>query len=143
MPNLLDPTAEIVMSHASSTQMTSDQLLEELRKVHALLQKLEGGISPAQEETKPVLSPKQAFKKDEVVCMVCGKGGMKSLTRHIKQAHDLEPGPYKKQFNVPGSQKLAARSFSEARKKIAEERGLGAKAKAAPRARKAAPKKSV
>ena len=125
MATILDLTAEIVMAHASSNQMTSEELLQVIQKVHSTLQALEGGSTPLVEEPKPTLTIKQAFKKDEVICMVCGKGGMKSLTRHIKQAHDLKPGQYRKQFGIPSSQSLTAKNFSEARKKMAEERGLG------------------
>ncbi len=124
MSTIIDLTAEIVMAHASSTQMSSDELLQEIQKVHALLQAIEGGPTPVAEEPRPPLTLKQAFRKDEVICMVCGKGGMKSLTRHLKQ-HGLKPGQYRKQFGIPSSQSLTARSFSEARRKMAEERGLG------------------
>jgi predicted transcriptional regulator len=125
MSTLLDLTAEIVSAHAGSTQMTSDELLQELQKVYTSLQALEGGSTPLVGEAKPALTLKQAFKKDEVICMVCGQGGMKTLTRHIKQAHDLKAGQYKKQFGIPGKQPLTAKSYSAARKKSAEERGLG------------------
>lgn len=127
MSTLLDLTAEIVKAHAGTTQMKSEELLQELQKVHALLQALEGGAAPSVEEAKPTLTLKQAFRKDEVICMVCGKGGMKTLTRHLKIAHDLKPGQYRKQFGIPRSQSLTAKSFSEARKKSAIERGLGDK----------------
>lgn len=127
MSTILDLTAQIVSSHASSTQMTSNELLQELQKVYSSLQALEGGSTPLVEIAKPTLTVKQAFKKDEVICMVCGKGGMKTLTRHLKTAHELKPGQYRKQFGIPRSQALTAKSFSEARKKMAEERGLGEK----------------
>ena len=145
MATTLDLTAEIVMAHASSTQMTSDELFQEIQKVHALLRAIEGGSTAVVEEVKPALTIKHAFKKDEVICMECGKGGMKTLTRHIKQAHDLKPGQYRKQFGIPSSQSLTAKSLSEARKKMAEERGLGgvlAKAREA-RAAKIREKKSA
>jgi predicted transcriptional regulator len=126
MSTILDLTAQIVSAHASSTQMTSDELLQELRKVFSSLQALEGGSKPLAEGVKPTLTIKQAFKKDEVICMVCGKGGMKTLKKHLEAAHGLKPGQYRKQFGIPSKQPLTAKSYSEARKKSAEERGLGA-----------------
>jgi len=66
---------------------------------------------------------------------------MKTLARHLKTAHDLKPGQYRKQFGIPSSQSLAARSYSESRRQLAIDRGLGeglAKARAARKA--AAPK---
>jgi predicted transcriptional regulator len=56
--------------------------------------------------------------------MICGKGGLKTLTRHLNMVHDMKPGAYRKQFNIPSKQSLTAKSFSDARKKMAEERGL-------------------
>jgi predicted transcriptional regulator len=126
MASILELAADIVSSHASVSAMTTDDLVQEIQKVHAMLLSLEAGIEviPVEEE-KPALTLKQAFKKDEVICMICGKGGMKTLTRHLSQAHDMKPGAYKKQFNIPSKQSLTAKSFSDARKKFALERRLG------------------
>lgn len=126
MATLCELAASIVASHAETTTMTTGQLLKEIDNVYSTLQALESGkgLAPT-EAAKPGLNVKQAFKKEEVICMVCGKGGMKTLTRHIKKAHDLRPGQYRKQFGIPSSQSLTAKNFSEARKKMAEERGLG------------------
>jgi predicted transcriptional regulator len=127
-PTLLELAANIVSSHASVSEMTTEELLQEIQRVHATLQKLEGGIqeeAAAPEEPKaPVMSLKKAFQADQVFCMVCGKGGMKTLARHLAQAHGLKPGEYRKQFNIPKAQPLTARNFSETRKKMAQERGL-------------------
>lgn len=70
------------------------------------------------------MSVKEAFRKNEVVCMVCGKGGFKTLARHLSTAHQMKPGAYKKQFGIPREQALSAKSYSESRKKMALDRGL-------------------
>jgi predicted transcriptional regulator len=119
----MELVAGIVSAHASTNQLSSDELLAELQKVHSTLKALETG-APAEAEAKPSITIKQAFKKDEVVCMVCGKGGFKTLTRHLKHAHELKPGQYRKQFNIPTSQTLAAKNYSEARRQAALDRGL-------------------
>jgi predicted transcriptional regulator len=148
MATLLEMAAEIVSSHASVTSMSTEELLLELQKVHAALKNIEAGtevVVPESEEVKPALTVKEAFKKNEVVCMVCGKGGFKTLARHLKQAHGLKPGEYKKQFGIPSKQPLAARSFSQARREMAQQRGLSdvlAKARET-RAAKLLAKKSV
>jgi predicted transcriptional regulator len=126
MASILELVSDIVSSHASVTAMTSDELVQEIQKVHAMLVSLEAAIEVIPvEEGAPVITLKQAFKKDEVICMVCGKGGMKTLARHLMQKHDMKPGAYRKQFNIPSKQSLTAKSFSDARKKFAHERGLG------------------
>jgi len=72
------------------------------------------------------LTAKQAFKANEVVCMICGKGGMKTLTRHLNQAHQMKPSQYRKQFNIPKTQPLMSKSYAQKRKEIAAGMDLGA-----------------
>ncbi|SNB45561.1 MucR family transcriptional regulator [Geobacter sp. DSM 9736] len=126
-PTLLELTASIVSSHASMSEMSSEELLQEIQKVYSSLQKLEGTM-PEQieppEAKGPSVSFKKAFQSDQVFCMICGKGGMKTLTRHLGRVHNMKPGEYRKQFGIPRSQALTAKNFSEARRQMAQDRGL-------------------
>ncbi len=138
MATLLEMTAEIVSAHASMTNMTKEELVEELNQVYTALSALEKGETIGvedQTEQGPAVSRKKAFGRDKIYCMLCGKG-MKTLARHLKTAHDMTPGQYRKQFDIPRSQSLAARKYSETRRQMAIDRGLGeklAKARAAGR----------
>ena len=166
--DLLELTADIVIAHVSMTEMSSDDLLKEIKAVYATLQALEKGEKPvtikmsaqesknrgrkAQEpaemgaekaEEKPAIPPApaltilEAFKPDHVGCMICGKTGMKTLKRHLATAHDLKPGKYRKQFNIPKEQPLAATEYVAKRRQAALDRGLGEQLAAARAARKA------
>jgi predicted transcriptional regulator len=107
--------------------MTQSELLQEIQLVHATLKIMEGNKpldKPQEEIPTPALTLKQAFKKNEVICLICNKGGFKTLTRHLKVAHDLKPGQYRKHFNIPKTQKLAAKSFSEKMVIAAAGRGM-------------------
>jgi predicted transcriptional regulator len=138
MPSLLEMAAEIVAAHASTTPMTKEELIAELNEVSRALSALEKGEMAgaevgAEEAPAPTISRKKAFGKDKVICMLCGKE-MKTLARHLKTAHGIKPGEYRKQFDIPRTQPLAARSYSESRRQMAVDRGLGenlAKARAA------------
>lgn len=126
---LVELTASIVASHAVGSELSSEQLIEEINKVFAALKKLEDCWASAAEAVAPagpVLTMKKAFQNDQIGCLVCGKTGFKTLTRHLKQAHDLKPGKYRKQFNIPSSQSLTAKNYSEARRKSANENNLAA-----------------
>ena len=125
-PTLLELTASIVSAHASVSEMSSEELVLELQKVFGALQKLEetGEAAESAEKKAPAITLKKAFQPDQVICMICGKGGMKTLTRHLAQVHDMKPGQYRKQFGIPSGQSLTAKNFSEARRKMAQERGL-------------------
>jgi len=142
---LVELTASIVSSHAAGSEMSSDDLIQEINKVFATLKRLEteGAVAETGEvPAVPAMSLKKAFQNDQVSCMICGKTGFKTLTRHLKQAHDLKPGQYRKQFNIPSSQSLTAKNYSEARRKAANENNLAAnleKARAVRAAKNAAP----
>jgi len=129
MPTLIELTAQIVAQHAKKTVMTQEQLLQDMHLIHTALQIMESSNLPDQPEQKPsgpttpTLTIKQAFKKNEVICMICNKGGFKTLARHLSTAHNLKPGQYRKMFGIKSTQKLAAKNFSEAMAKAALDRG--------------------
>jgi predicted transcriptional regulator len=137
--NTIELAADIVIAHASSTEMTSDQLMNEIRMVYATLKELEEGKTEVQPDTsqKPALTIKKAFKNDQVACMICGKSGLTTLKRHLKTAHAMKPGQYRKQFNIPADQPLAARDYVEKRRQMALDRGLAEKLAQARAAKKA------
>jgi predicted transcriptional regulator len=95
MATLLEMAVEIVAAHASTTNMSKEELIAEISSVYQALVALDKGETIAAEtpaeDSAPAISKKKAFGKDKVVCMICGKG-MKTLTRHIKTAHALIPG---------------------------------------------------
>lgn len=130
MPTLVELTASIVAAHASGSSMTSVDLLKELQDVYSSLKAMEAGATIPTVESAPTEAPaitiKQAFKnKDEVLCMICGKGYI-TLKRHLAIAHDLKPAAYRKQFGIPSTQSLAAKSYVESRRQIAIDKNLGA-----------------
>jgi predicted transcriptional regulator len=164
---LLDLTADIVIAHASITEMSSDDLLKEIKLVYATLEELARGEKAIANETSdkepkkktkktgasaepseetaeagpaippaPVMTLEEAFKPDRVACMVCGKTGMVTLKRHLSSAHGLKPGQYRKQFNIPKDQPLAAIEYVAQRRQAALDRGSGEKLVQARKAKK-------
>lgn len=136
MANIMEMAADIIAAHASTTPMTKEELIAELNEVHSVLSALEKGEvveTDKNTEETPAVSRKKAFGKDKIYCMICGKG-FKTLSRHLKTAHDMTAAEYRKQFDIPRSQSLASKNYSETRRKMAVERGLAdnlAKARAA------------
>jgi predicted transcriptional regulator len=130
MANVLEMVADIVSSHARTTPMTTDELLSEITTLYKELHALESGISSeavsSEEVGSPTLTIKQAFKTNEVICMICGKGGMKTITRHLNQTHQMKPSQYRKHFGIPKTQPLMSKSYAAKRKEIAAGMDLGA-----------------
>ncbi len=139
---LLSLTSEIVSAHASFNELSQKALLVEIDQVFRKLASLvdvQGAESAPEslavsaEDAKPALPLDAAFGADRVFCMVCGQG-MKTLKRHLSTAHGMKPGQYRKEFGIPSGTPLVAKSYSEARRKMAKDLNLAeglAKARAA------------
>ena len=75
---------------------------------------------------KPPIPLKDIVKAKYVVCLECGKK-LKTLKTHLRTAHGLMPKEYFQKFGLdPKKFPLICKDYSEARSKMAKERGLGA-----------------
>jgi predicted transcriptional regulator len=130
MSKILEMAADIVSAHASNSKMSKEELVAELQEVFSALNSLEKGEAigtelPAGEEAGPAITKRKAFGKKQITCMICGKS-FTTLARHLKTAHDLKPGAYRKQFDVAAGTPLAAKDYSESRRQMAIDKDLGA-----------------
>jgi len=134
---VLKLTAQIVMSHASMSELTPEELVVEIKEVYNVLSSLEvgampeGAITEKEEEAeavkKPSLPLKEIVKAKYVVCLECGKK-MKTLKTHLRKAHNLTPKEYFQRSGLdPKKFPLVCKDYSEQRSKLAKERGLGTK----------------
>lgn len=140
---LVELTSQIVSSHVSNTSLTTEQLGVEIQSVFGILSNLATGESTVVESEPevPKISVKKAFGKDQIFCMICGKG-FTTLKKHLSVSHQLTPRDYRKKFGIPASMSLASKNFSEQKRETAKRLGLGEKL-AAGRANKAAKKSSA
>jgi len=61
-----------------------------------------------------------------VVCLECGKK-MRTLKSHLKKVHNLRPEEYVKRYKLdPKKYPLVCKEYSEQRRKLAKEKGIGA-----------------
>jgi predicted transcriptional regulator len=134
--DVLKLTTEIVVSHASMTELTPEQLVNEIKAVHQVLAALEGGEMLEEVEAEksatagmvkqPPIPLKDIVKAKYVVCLECGKK-LKTLKTHLRKTHGLMPKEYFQRFGLdPKKFPLVCKDYSEARSKMAKERGLGA-----------------
>jgi predicted transcriptional regulator len=127
---LLELTADIVSSHAAVNEMGPEKLLEQVQAVFKTLESLAGcegmEIEVVGQEDKPAILVSKAFGADKVGCCVCGKW-FTTLKKHLAVSHNMTPKEYRKKFDIPSKTPLVARKYSEAKKKIAQEKGLAEK----------------
>jgi predicted transcriptional regulator len=128
-------TAEIVISHASMSEITTKELVEEIKEVYNTLASLDGGKvlevssevgAAAAEVKKPSIPLRDIVKDKYVVCLECGKK-MRTLKAHIRKAHNLLPKEYFKRYGLdPKKYPLVCKEYSEQRRQLAIAKGLGA-----------------
>ena len=133
---VLKLTAQIIMSHASMSELSSTELVEEIKEVYNVLAALEGEgvvpetMAPEQGEEagvvkKPPIPLKDIVKDKYVVCLECGKK-MRTLKAHIRKAHGLMPKEYFKRFDLdPKKYPLVCKEYSTQRSQMAKNRGFG------------------
>ena len=81
---VLKLTAQIVISHASMSELTPEELVGEIKEVYNTLSSLEGGMAlveapesamgkEVEGPKKPPIPLKEIVKEKYVVCLECGK----------------------------------------------------------------------
>jgi predicted transcriptional regulator len=133
---ILKLTTEIVVAHTSSTELTPEKLVDEIKAVYNVLASLEGGAileqpTEAKAEAgmvkKPTVPLKDIVKEKYVVCLECGKK-MRTLKAHIRKTHGLMPKEYFARFGLdPKKYPLVCKEYSEQRSKMAKDIGFGVK----------------
>jgi predicted transcriptional regulator len=133
--DVLRLTAEIVISHASMSELTPQELVEEIKEIYSVLAALDGGeaaeaVSPEQGVEagvvkKPPIPLKDIVKEKYVVCLECGKK-MRTLKTHLRKTHKLTPKEYFQKYSLdPKKFPLVCKEYSAQRSKMAKEKGLG------------------
>jgi predicted transcriptional regulator len=123
--------AQIVMSHASMSELTPEELVDEIKAVYEVLTSLDGGAAPetvtgeAAEVKKPPIPLKDIVTAKYVTCLECGKK-MKTLKTHLRKAHGLTAKEYYARFNLDKKKyPLVCKEYSAKRSQMAKARGLG------------------
>ena len=85
------------------------------------------------------MSIRSSVKPDHIVCLEDGKK-MTMLRRHLATDHDMTPDEYRAKWNLPSDYPMSAPNYTEKRREIAKQIGLGTKGrgggrKPAPRGR--------
>ncbi len=131
-------TAQIVISHASMSELTPKELVDEIKGIFTVLTAIEaaeglleaaGGVAEPGPEAevlkKPSIPLDEIVKEKYVVCLECGKK-MRTLKAHLRKAHQLAPAEYFRRYSLdPKKYPLVCKEYSEQRRKLAKEKGLG------------------
>jgi predicted transcriptional regulator len=128
---ILKLTAEIVISHASMSELSPQELVAEIKEVYNTLSSFEAGLAPetmgpeVEVVKKPPIPLKDIVKDKYVVCLECEKR-MRTLKAHLKKAHNLKPKEYAQRYGLDLKKyPLVCKEYSAQRSKMAKDRGFG------------------
>ena len=133
---ILKLTAEIISSHASMSELSTQELVTEIKEVYNLLSSLEGGavipeiMAPekapkAEVVKKPSIPLKDIVTQKQVLCLECGKG-FRTLKAHLRKSHELTPKDYCRMYALdPKKYPLVCGEYSAQRSQMALSRGFG------------------
>ncbi len=148
--DLLKHAAEIIEAYVSNNEVQSRELPGLLKEVFVTLTELSSKgtavavreAAPPQEveeeivettaalpdKKKPVpfVSIDQAVTEDAVICLICGKA-CKALKGHLTRSHKIDFDAYRAMFDLDKNFPMVAPSYSDKRRALAIEAGLGDK----------------
>jgi predicted transcriptional regulator len=139
--SLVEMASEIVTAQAGHMPMSPEEISEGVKKIFAVLRDLQdleagmvdGGVAAGGVSRK--MHPQESIQRNRVICLECHKDFKLLSNRHLA-LHGLTSREYKLKYGLPLRQALSAKSLTLARRKIAKEKGLGAKLLAHQRGKK-------
>ncbi len=136
-PDLTTLAVQLLSAYVGNNAVPSSELAELIRTTKAALAEDEKPAAPAEPEHVPAVSVKASLaSRDHIISLIDGKP-YKSLKRHLS-THGLTPAEYRSRYNLPSSYPMVAPNYSEQRRQVARQLGLGRK-KAEPAAVSEAP----
>lgn len=122
-----------------NNRVTAEEVPAFLRSMYATLSELTNEPGECRPESTPkddslahmpaVSVRKSLASRDHIVSMIDGKP-YRTLRRHLA-AHGLTPEAYRARYNLRSDYPMVAESYSERRRALARELGLGQKGRAA------------
>ena len=121
---LITLTSDIVAAHVSNNSVAVEDVPTLITSVHQALANVGGEQTTEEERPEPAVSVRSSVKKDNIVCLDCGKK-MKMLKRHLATEHDMTPAEYRERWDLGADYPMVAPAYAETRRDLAKKIGLG------------------
>jgi len=133
--NVVELATELTIAWLGNpnTRASSDEVPAFLSKMHAAVRSLASAPAPSENEAttssqtyEPATTVRKSLaSKDHIISMIDGKP-YKTLRRHLSR-HGLTPAEYRERYNLKADYPMVAPSYSEQRRSLANQIGLGRK----------------
>jgi predicted transcriptional regulator len=123
---LITLASDIVSAHVSNNTVAANELPVLISSVYGALAGLGESVVQVEERSAPAVSVRASIKPDHIVCLEGGRK-MKMLKRHLRTDHGMTPEQYRQRWNLPADYPMVAPNYSERRRDLAMQIGLGRK----------------
>ena len=127
MMQIIELTASITSAYLGRNEAAPERLPGIIQGIYDTLAKLGEPAFAEVEPAAPAVPIKSSVKLDAITCLCCGFKG-KMLKRHLRTGHGLSPDAYRAMWGLPVLYPMAAPNYSERRRELALQIGLGGKA---------------
>ncbi len=135
--DLIELSSEIVAAYVGHNALSASDLPKLITDVYQALRTLGTGVAASElEPPKPAVNVRRSVTPDYIVCLEDGKK-FKSLKRHLMTHHQLTPQQYREKWGLPADYPMVAPTYSATRSSLAKTSGLGRKAPAPRKGRRA------
>lgn len=126
MTELTTMTTDIAIAFVSNNVIPANDVPGLIASIHGALTGLDVPKLPEPVRAEPAVSIRASVKPEAITCLECGTKH-KMLKRHINTAHGLDEHAYRAKWGLPSSYPMVAPDYSEKRRGLALEIGLGRK----------------
>lgn len=123
---LVTLTADIVAAHVSNNSVAISDIPLVIRSVHEALAGLSANAEPEPEPQQPAVSVRASVKPDYIVCLEDGKK-LTMMRRYLMTNFGMTPDEYRAKWNLPKDYPMTAPNYTEKRRELAKQIGLGTK----------------
>ncbi len=125
-PDINALTVQLLSAYVSNNTVASEDLLQLIRSTRTALEAPVGSDALPQPEHVPAVSLRKSLASpDHILSLIDGKP-YKTLKRHLA-THGLTPDDYRDRYGLPKSYPMVAPNYSERRRAVARDVGLGRK----------------
>lgn len=125
-PDLTTLTVDLLSAYVSNNNVASTELADLIRSTRAALADEAVPETPAQPEFVPAVSVRKSrASREHLISLIDGKP-YRSLKRHLS-SHGLTPAEYRERYNLSDDYPMVAPAYSEHRRAVAQQLGLGRK----------------
>lgn len=120
---LLQSTTAIVSAFCETNPIPAQRIPEVVANVGEGLRALIDPAAAEPEKPQPAVNPKKSVRPDAIISLIDGQP-YKMLKRHIT-LHGYTPDSYRAAFDLPSDYPMVCPNYSDTRRKLAKEIGLG------------------